>query len=70
MEVLDQLAANPVATTTPGVQEGAGVQTLTTAEEDSLSRRSEVIVGSKYMCNFVIDYCYTKLDLDSALQCL
>ena len=42
LDVVQQLAANPVATATIGAQEGAGVQTLTTAEEDSLSRRSEV----------------------------
>ena len=54
MEVLDQLAANPVTTATPGVQEGAGVQTLTTAEEDSLSRRSEVMGVKVLFCAILL----------------
>lgn len=41
MEVLDQLAANPVATRNPAEASGAGLQTLTTQEEDKLSSRYE-----------------------------
>ena len=37
MEVMDQLAANPVSTTDPTA---VGASTLTMAEEEQLSRRS------------------------------
>ena len=39
MEVLDQLAANPVSTRKPTEASGSGLQTLTTEEEDKLSSR-------------------------------
>ena len=37
--MLDQLEANPVSQRNPGEASAAGLQTLTTAEEDQLSSR-------------------------------
>ena len=43
MDVLSALAENPVASREPQARQGAGIQTLTTEQEDSLSHRYLVL---------------------------